>query len=129
MDATRLRALVEGALESQRLLDEAEKARAAADEAITRARERHQAEVGNLKAALDGAFVVFGDRVIRVGPAERGQRVHECPLVSVPVLAPPPPPLPEADADAPGPRKTELPTVKVVTAPLAGGRVPTLGKK
>lgn len=123
MDATRLRTLVDGALDAKRLLLAAMEARKAAERAEQEATERHDREVGNLSAALQGGAVLYGDKVIRTGPdgGFRGITVLTAPVSTLPVLAPPPPPLPEAPPPPPAPKP------KADAPPPSGGK-PT-GKK
>lgn len=128
MDATRLRALIDGALDAQTALETAEAAVDAARKTFDEAVERHRKEVGNLQAALNSVgAVAYGDRLIRVGPSggnrPTAQWVHVVPLVSVPVVAPLPPPMPEAES----PKAPEAkPTV--ATPPLSAGKVPEAKK-
>jgi predicted component of type VI protein secretion system len=152
MDATRLRALIEGALAAQSEFDAASRREEAARDATQRAAERCRNEVNALEAVLNGAVVVFGDKLVRVGSGSGGFPVRTLiatPLVSVPVAAPPPAPLPEADP--PVERKaitsddiaaTALnkdskahwpipvpPAPPKTPVPTSGGTIPTLGKK
>lgn len=125
MDATRLRELIDAAISAQSALDAAEAAKEAAHETRDKARERQVKECGNLKAALNGAFVIYGDKVVRIGIGSDGHILIASPLLNVPVLAPPPAPLPEAEPP-PAPKANPVPTK---APPLAGGKVPTLGKE
>jgi hypothetical protein len=131
MDATRIRALIDGALDAQAALEAAEAAVDAAKKAFDLAVEQHRKEVGNLQAALNSVgAVAYGDRLIRVGPAggnrPTAQWVHVVPLVSVPAVVPLPAPLPEA--------ATPVVMAKGITmeaktaAPLSAGKVPEIKK-
>ncbi len=121
MDATRVRALVEAALDAQRQFDVALAADEAARKAVEVARETRRREVGNLKAIINDTFVIYGDKIVRVGNNSDGIAVFAYPLVSCPVIVPPPEPLPEAPAAPPVAKKAVVPT--------SGGVVPPLGKK
>lgn len=126
MDATRIRVLIEAAASAQTAFDNAEDNLRAAKELRDKLREKQVKEVGNLKAALDTTFVMYGDKIVRVGNDEHGIRLFFYPLVTVPVLAPPPAPLPEAE---PPPVPVPAPAKAKAAPPLAAGTVPTLGNK
>lgn len=118
MDATRLRALIDGALAAQAAFVACKAASEEMRKEYERVTERHRAEVGNLRAALADGAAVYGDKLVRVGPGtETGQWVHVTPVVTVPVVAPPPAPLPEAKPPAPK-----------AANPLSGGSVPDIKK-
>lgn len=138
MDATRLRAHIDGALEAQRLFEAARKAEDDAREAVGRAEQRHRNEVANLRAALDGTgFAIYGADVVRIGPGSDGTPwVYVVPIVNVPVLAPLPAPLPEAppvvehkpSAHVEQPKPAPEPS-KPAPAPTSGGVVPAVAVK
>lgn len=129
MDATRLRELINAALEAQRVFDAAVENCKAAEKSRLTARDRCLAECGSLKSALSDSFALFGENVIRVGNDETGLRVFSLQIVNVPVLAPPPPPLPEASAPPKSERANTIPPNTVPAAPLAGGKIPDAAKK
>lgn len=131
MDATRLRTLIEAAMDAQRAHDAAIEAETQAHKDTESARELCRKEVGNLYAAITETGIAFGDKFVRVENSAGGKRLIVVPLVSVPLVAPLPAPLPEA-VPVEQVKRVEQPKVMVPQTapnPLSGGSVPATVKK
>jgi len=131
MDATRLRPLIEDAIESQRQLDVAIAAQQEAEKSVERARERQRTHVAKLKDVIGRTFVIYGSKVLYVSTSEI--RLCSDELVNVPVAGPLPPPIPEVVA----PPAAEVIAIKPLEEkrttgpgiPLSGGKVPPVAAK
>ncbi len=126
MDASRLRPLIEAALEAQRVYQAADAARKDADKVVERTRAKLHTEIVALRAALGEQMAIYGDVVIGVPP--HNDTIHATPLLKVPVVVPP--------AEPPTDRAPITPDIIAETAlnkpradPPQAVRGPTVRKK
>lgn len=132
MDASHVRALIEGALEAQRVRVAAEANLRAATEARNRAVERHVREAQALEAVIGNGLVIYGDVAVRVGlnTSLACTAVLTAPVTQIPVVLPPSPP-----ADPPVDRRAltvqdfaDTPINKPDPPKLSGGTIPPAKK-